>query len=488
MQKPVVIFSSDSNPDYSEFAPLVSEMWRELNFEPFYAKVGSDQFPLIEGVSSSLQAQIVRLYATKLFLDRVTLITDIDMLPFDQNYFWSKLPTEYDQISIYSADAYGGSRYPMCYLSAYGKTFSSIVLDHKDETWEEFVRRLNALNLGWNTDELYVTKRIDSSNVEKIKYNREWINGLAKKRLDRAQWRIGEDSYIDAHCPRPYSKYKDSIDSLKRFIVKDFLSGYNFARQSDVVFAENIPTKESHKIYIADYFELDDKNIIYCKTDFVEKLFDILNDEKDIKNINLITHESDREIDKNLFYKKPSCISKWYAQNVNYDHPDLIPIPIGLANDYCKITLKYNDLKKTGSPTKLLYINHRSDTYPKDRKWMYDYFETNDWCTVDQPNLTLNHYKKQLDNHYFILCPRGNGIDTHRVWESLYHGIIPIVEKHIHYDGCLSGLPSIIVDSFKDVTKEFLQQKLIEFKCKKFDTDKLNVAWWIEKIRKGETL
>jgi len=67
MQKPIAIFSSDSNPDYSEFSPLVSEMWETLGFEPFYAQIGTDQFPLIPGVESSLQSQIVRLYAAKLF-------------------------------------------------------------------------------------------------------------------------------------------------------------------------------------------------------------------------------------------------------------------------------------------------------------------------------------------------------------------------------------------------------------------------------------
>ncbi len=220
--KPVAIFSSDSNPDYCEFEPLVSSMWETLGFEPFYAQIGSDQFPLIDDVESSLQSQIVRLYASKLFSDRVVLTTDIDMLPFDQNYYMSKLPTKYDQICIYSADAYKGKRYPMCYLSAYGKTFSEIVLDDPNETWEEFVLRLNSLNLGWNTDELYVTKRIDKSQTSKIKYNREWVGGIAKNRLDRVNWNIQDFDYIDAHCPRPYSEHKSEIDDLKKLIKLNY--------------------------------------------------------------------------------------------------------------------------------------------------------------------------------------------------------------------------------------------------------------------------
>ncbi len=166
MQKPIAIFSSDSNSDYSEFSPLVSEMWETLGFEPFYAQIGTDQFPLIPGVESSLQSQIVRLYAAKLFPDRVVLTTDIDMLPFDKNYFWSKLPKSDNQVVIYSSDAHEGKRYPMCYLSAYGKVLSSIALENENETWEEFVLRLNSLGLGWNTDELYITERIDNCSFD----------------------------------------------------------------------------------------------------------------------------------------------------------------------------------------------------------------------------------------------------------------------------------------------------------------------------------
>lgn len=266
--------------------------------------------------------------------------------------------------------------------------------------------------------------------------------------------------------------------------MNDFLSGYNFARQCDVVFSETIPKNGTHHTYTVDEFELDNDNIIFCKIDNVLKLFEILKNENEVSNIKLLTHEGDYSVEKELFDRKPKCISKWYAQNVNYDHPDLIPIPIGLANDYCPITLKYDSLKRNGDPQKLLYINHRIDNYPQDRKWIYTYFETNDWCTVDTPNLDLNSYKKQLDNHQFIICPRGNGIDTHRLWESLYHGIIPIVEDKI-YCKCLEDLPVIIVNNFEEVDKNFLNSKIEEFSNKKFNMNKLKVSWWINEIKRN---
>jgi hypothetical protein len=264
--------------------------------------------------------------------------------------------------------------------------------------------------------------------------------------------------------------------------MNDFLSGYNFARQSDVVFSETIPENNTHKTYINDTFYLDSENIIFCKIDHVLILFETIFSESDISNLKLITHEGDYSVTKELFLRKPECISKWYSTNVDYDHPDLIPIPLGLANDYCNITLKINDLKRDGNPEKILYINHRIENNIKSRKWIYNYFSNNEWCTVDTPNLSLFQYKEKLDKHKFILCPSGNGIDTHRLWEALYHGIIPIVENNI-FCKCLEELPVLVVDNFMEINENFLNKKYQEFSNKKFNLEKLKTSWWIDKIK-----
>jgi hypothetical protein len=271
--------------------------------------------------------------------------------------------------------------------------------------------------------------------------------------------------------------------------MNDYLTSKNFSQKCNVIFAKNVYLEDKVTYKVSEYFELEDNDIIFCKTDAILFLFDILKNEKELKNIKLITHESDYEINQKLFSLKPSCISKWYAQNVNYVQEDLIPIPIGLSDDYYSyyaLTSSYfeNKTKNTVENTakKLLYINHRIETFPENRKWIYEYFQTNDWCTTDTPNLSLKEYTEKLNHHQFILCPRGNGIDTHRLWESLYNGIIPIVEQHIHYQ-CLENLPVIIVDSFKQINKNFLEIKLFELSNKKFNMEKLKTSWWINKIK-----
>lgn len=262
----------------------------------------------------------------------------------------------------------------------------------------------------------------------------------------------------------------------------EILNGENFSLISDHIYAKNYITENLTAKVGFPTFNLNnvkENDVIFCKTDFISSLFDKL--ENFSIPIKLITHESDFEINKNTFEHRPNCIKKWFAINVNYKHSDLIPIPLGLANKYCKITLKENDLNPFEKKNKLLYINHRIETNLYHRSWIYNWFETNNWCTVDKPNLSLEEFSKQISQHQFMLCPRGNGIDTHRLWECLYSNVIPIVENNIHYEQVLQNIPAIIVDSFKEVDEDFLLSKLLE--TKHCNLEKLNINWWKNYIK-----
>ena len=57
-------------------------------------------------------------------------------------------------------------------------------------------------------------------------------------------------------------------------------------------------------------------------------------------------------------------------------------------------------------------------------------------------------YLDNIYNHRFVLCPEGNGIDTHRLWECLYMGTIPIVKanKNVRF---YEDLPILMVNEWK---------------------------------------
>jgi hypothetical protein len=51
-----------------------------------------------------------------------------------------------------------------------------------------------------------------------------------------------------------------------------------------------------------------------------------------------------------------------------------------------------------------------------------------DFATVDEAPRAHDDYLEELRRHRFSLAPPGNGLDTHRAWESLYLGTLPLVQ------------------------------------------------------------
>merc|ERR1711879_498390 len=83
-------------------------------------------------------------------------------------------------------------------------------------------------------------------------------------------------------------------------------------------------------------------------------------------------------------------------------------------------------------------------------------------------------------NSMFNLCPMGIGMDTYRVVESLGFGMIPVILT-TPMDHSYSKLPVLLVDSFADVTPEFLEKKYLEL-CNRqgYDFRRLTLEYWIQ--------
>ena len=270
-----------------------------------------------------------------------------------------------------------------------------------------------------------------------------------------------------------------------------FLSGFNFSNHCDYIFANTLdrdPSNTTENTGVAvcknNLSGVKDNDLVFCKTDFIGKIKESLENTK--VKIHLITHESDYAITQEIFnFLNSEKIISWRAINIEYQHEKLKAIPLGFANDYCHATLKYNDTLnvKEVNPNKLVYINNRVHTYPKERKILYDKFSTDDMWTVRNPSDITDkyQYREELLNHKFCMCPRGNGIDTHRFWECLYLGVIPIVIKN-HNMNHFDELPVLFVDSFVDLIGEenYLEKIYSDFSSESWNFDKLNVSWWLK--------
>ena len=157
-------------------------------------------------------------------------------------------------------------------------------------------------------------------------------------------------------------------------------------------------------------------------------LFKELKKVDNLHNLKLITQWSDQAINKESFINKPSSISNWYGIHVNFEHEKLHPIPLGLSGEYSDKNLTPSFFKKNeydvSEKRNLLYINFQKNTNEAVRMNITKNFEGLDWVKIDQPNLQLNEYLDEIKNSSFVLCPFGNGFDTHRLWEPCAGSIV----------------------------------------------------------------
>ena len=92
-------------------------------------------------------------------------------------------------------------------------------------------------------------------------------------------------------------------------------------------------------------------------------------------------------------------------------------------------------------------------------------------------------YLTELKKHKFCLSPPGRGIDTHRTWESLMVGTIPILLSS-PMDSLFNDLPVIIVDDLLKITPAFLEKEyeILRSKIDNYDFSKLYSQYWKDQI------
>ena len=277
------------------------------------------------------------------------------------------------------------------------------------------------------------------------------------------------------------------------------LTSYNFARLSDFIYAEELTfeqyellnKKNNYEIIHDDYrivylnpeIVLKENDVIFCNTHFVEYLFKDLKS-CNLKNLKLITHQSDIPINKRLYNKKPDCISEWYGININYEDNNLIPIPIGISNYYSPKNLFYKDFKKSNldSYQKIneIYVNFNVNTNRKVREKLVKNLENKASFYIEKEKKNLNEYLSSLINFKYVMCPEGNGIDTHRFWETIYAGSIPVSEKNITLKAA-EGIPVILLNSYNELSAEMIFD--YDLKEGNFNIQKLTVEYWIDLIK-----
>ncbi len=129
--------------------------------------------------------------------------------------------------------------------------------------------------------------------------------------------------------------------------------------------------------------------------------------------------------------------------------------------------------------------------YSNPRKVILDILKEKKFCLIncrECPGRVNEKQKldflKKLAQSKFMVCPRGCGIDTYRIWDCIYLGCIPIIIKYEGYKQ-FEDLPILFLEDWeelKDIDEEFLNKKWIEMLEIDYNYDKLNLEYWKNKI------
>ena len=245
--------------------------------------------------------------------------------------------------------------------------------------------------------------------------------------------------------------------------------------------------KVENNIFISgEFFEKISKknsNIIFSSLNS----FPLKKDYSKYKKKVWIFHNSDETFDldvkKKLDYFHPK---KCFSQNLTIYKKNYHFIPIGLENSKLHNNGDIKDflnLRKLKSVKKPRILFGFKNTNPKRVQLKYLFRklqitdETNGWNSF--------FYRRILQNYMFVICPEGNGIDTHRMWEALYLRTIPIIKKNkISNFIKKAKIPVLILNKWSDLSKfdEKQLQKFYFSKKKLFNNRYLFQDYWKKRI------
>ena len=280
-----------------------------------------------------------------------------------------------------------------------------------------------------------------------------------------------------------YFYYLRFFRKYVRLSSRPFVSGDTF---------RNISDHRLDEISNIDPRKVSNNALIFIKTDYLDIFFDDILPQIE-SNINLITHNSDYPIGLEHEAKVNEKINSWFAQNLNFvpeSHSIFHALPIGLENrSYFKngkITHFKSQNTSGGIKLDRIYCSFNTTTN-KERIAVLNYAKNNN--LVDFKGFS-NHknFVRNLSSYKFAICPEGNGLDTHRFWESLITKTLPIVKKSDFITNFYNiGIPMIVLDDWKELITldEDTLKKLYNSNYEKLHSqDYITLDFWLERIVK----
>ena len=247
MKIDTVILSSNDNPNYIQFWPIVSEAWSLMGVEPILIYTGEQKLNLkgnvinffSKNIDSSFVAQNIRILYPSLLDGNTCLVSDIDNLPLSKKYFVdSVLNFNDDSFIIYRPDACPPNMISMMWNAASSSTWKEIFNIESEKNLEKnlkkwYTKKYAIEGTAWYTDQIKLRKYVNKfskknkSRIVELDDTELGFFRFNRNRLEKHFNMIQENpnlEFTDFHMPRPFSEYEELINKVfdyhRKHIIK----------------------------------------------------------------------------------------------------------------------------------------------------------------------------------------------------------------------------------------------------------------------------
>jgi hypothetical protein len=274
---------------------------------------------------------------------------------------------------------------------------------------------------------------------------------------------------------RPILKYKKIIYSNST--NSPYISGDTFLELCDI----NIKNMGSRNLN-----SIKKANTIFCESHCFEEFLEEYGSVVTAKI--MFVGNSDKEF-HDIKFRWPRSVKKMFIQNSYIsDSKRIFTLPIGLENKalgsngigkYRNIPYEFTDNRVLLGP----FGNTHLVRQLVNREF-YAFSEMSEIYYL-RKRLRRRAYRKLLRNYNLIACPRGNGVDTHRLWESIYYGRYPVIAEDVWAKSLdYLKIPKIEISSWSAAEIK----KLTTINYELFNPNKIQSIWepyWVKIIKES---
>ena len=257
---------------------------------------------------------------------------------------------------------------------------------------------------------------------------------------------------------------------LRNFNSRPYLSGDLFQDNADYV---HNPTKFR---YNRSWFrDLKDAQVIFCPSADLQNF--LLEFGNSIKAKVILSGNGDLDfvsVPTNI----PSSVRHLFLQNSFVsDGKHISTLPIGIENIRYGVNGFPSDMKPIEGISKQdkILVGPFGLTHEDRIRAFNNFSVTNKNLDLITERINPRDFSKLMQRYSFVAAVRGNGVDTHRLWESLYRGVTPIL-KVDSWSRSLSNyeLPIEYVTDWDLPSVE----KLLTHAPQRFNSKNLPALWW----------